>query len=180
MESLDEHDVYRFREGRVVGDDTGGAVKDVILVGLQSLVEGEKTPLTEYNEAVQRLQRRRRMMSVAEQAKTRSVVLGPDTPKIPTPESPMDVQVATEEIVYGAQHNAEEEGGMLVNLEDEEDEAPTEIERILDELAEGIQEPTLLRMCEEDVAFDMDEVVVDIPEDEELSDDDDNSDESSG
>jgi len=67
VESLNENNVYRLQKGRVLGEDTGGAVKDVILVGLHSLTEGEKTPLTEYNEAVKRLQCRRRMTSVAEQ-----------------------------------------------------------------------------------------------------------------
>ena len=33
------------------------------------LTEGEETPLTEYNEVVQRLQRKRGMVSIAEQAK---------------------------------------------------------------------------------------------------------------
>lgn len=55
--------------------DTGGAVEDVVLKGLLSLTEGEKTPLTQYNEAIQHLQRRRRITSVAEQAKFVSEVV---------------------------------------------------------------------------------------------------------
>jgi len=50
MESLNENNMYRFQKGRVSDEDTGGTVKDVILVGLHNLTEGKKTPLTEYNE----------------------------------------------------------------------------------------------------------------------------------
>lgn len=53
-----------------------------------------------------------------------------------------------------------------------------EIEMILDELADGVAEPTLLRLSEEDVALDMDEVVVDVIDDEEEESDDDDSEES--
>jgi len=75
---------------------------------------------------------------------------------------------------------------MLVDesVEREPEEAskePNEIERILDELADGIPEPTLVRLSEEDVALDMDEVVVgvvDEEEDRESSDGDEDSEES--
>ena len=40
--------------------------------------------------------------------------------------------------------------------ENEEDEGHTEIRQILDEVAEGFEDPTLLRLSEEDVALDMD------------------------
>ena len=49
---------------------------------------------------------------------------------------------------------------------EEASEEPNEIERILDELADGIPEPTLIRLSEEDVALDMDEVVVDVIDEE--------------
>ena len=50
MESLNENNVYHFQKGRVLDEDTGSTVKDVILVGLHNFTEGKKTPLTEYNE----------------------------------------------------------------------------------------------------------------------------------
>ena len=167
MDSLNENNVYRLQKGRVLGEDTGGAVKDVILVGLHSLTEGEKTPLTEYNEAVQRLQRRRSMMSVAEQQSRFQPpsVPAPATPNPPTnPSPPLEIPIAAP---------SEDDGkGMLVDksVERESDEAseePNEIERILDELADGILEPTLVRSSEEDVALDMDEVMVDVIDEEE-------------
>jgi len=161
-----------------LGEDTGGAVKDVILVGLHSLTEGEKTPLTEYNKAVQRLQRRHSMMSVAEQ---KSWFRPPPEPSAPaTPNPPTNPSPPLEN---PAAAPGEDDGeGMLVDesVEREPEEAseePNEIERILDELADGIPEPTLIRLSEEDVALDMDEVMVDVI-DEESSDGDEDSDES--
>jgi hypothetical protein len=172
MESLNENNVYRLEEGRVLGEDTGGAVKDVILVGLQSLTEGEKTPLTEYNEAFQRLQRRRGIVSVAEQAQTHqassgSMATGPVHPSLETPVTVEDALQENED--------------MSVKSNDEEEERPTELEHILDDLEAGVQEPTLLRLSEEDVSLDMDQVVVDVMDDEgESSDDDDDESEDGG
>ena len=58
--------------------------------------------------------------------------------------------------------------------EEEDSEGPTEIGQILDEVAEGFEDPTLLRLSEEDVALDMDEVIVEVEElshsDEDLDD----------
>ena len=59
-------------------------------------------------------------------------------------------------------------------------ERPTKIGQILDELADGVEDTTLLRLSEEDVALDMDEVVVEVEEQEEPSDDDKDSEESGG
>ena len=61
---------------------------------------------------------------------------------------------------------------------EEASEEPTEIERILDDLADGISEPTLRRLSEEDVSLDMDEVVVINEEGDESSDGDEDSEES--
>ena len=58
MESLDENNVYRIKKGRVLDEDDE-PIKDVIAVGLQNLVEGNKNPLSEYNEAFWNLQARR-------------------------------------------------------------------------------------------------------------------------
>ena len=55
MESFDENDVYRINKGQVLDDDDE-PVKDVIATGLQNLVEGNKNPLSDYNEAFRNLQ----------------------------------------------------------------------------------------------------------------------------
>jgi hypothetical protein len=103
-----------------------------------------------YNEAVQRLQCRCSLMCVAEQTP------GEDNSK-----------------------------GMLVDESAEREpkeasEEPNRIEKILDELANGIPELTLVRLSEEDVVLDMDEVMVDVIDEEgsEFSDSDENSEES--
>ena len=168
MDSLDENNVYRLTKGRVLSDDTGGAVKDVVLAGLHSLTEGEKTPLTDYNEAIQHLQRRRGMVSVAEQAKShvsiqRATTAGPSGTTGPGVETPIPL----------IQNEFQDCDSMSVD-ENEEEEGPTEIGQILDEVAEGFEDPTLLRLSEEDVALDMDEVIVEVEElshsDEDLDD----------
>ena len=50
MESLDENNVYWIQKGQVL-DNNDELVKDVIEVSLQSLTEGNKNPLSEYNKA---------------------------------------------------------------------------------------------------------------------------------
>jgi hypothetical protein len=168
MESLDDNNVYRFQKGRLLGEDTGGAVKDVVLVGLLSLTAGKKTPLTDYNDAFKRLQRRRRMMSVEEQAK----LLSQTTPPMASPvlaQSRREIQPAENEVVYNV---------ASVGLYEEEEE-PTEIQTILDDIANEVAEPTLERLNEEDVSLDMDEVVVEVIEEEdewESSNDEDSDD----
>ena len=67
-----------------------------------------------------------------------------------------------------------------MSVDEDEDESPTEIGQILDELTDGFEDPTLLRLSEEDVALDMDEVVVETEELEELYDSDDDDDSESG
>ena len=56
MESLEEHNVYQIQNGWVLDEDDG-PVKDVMGVGLQNLVDGNKNPLSKYNEVFQRVQR---------------------------------------------------------------------------------------------------------------------------
>jgi hypothetical protein len=50
MSMTDENNVYRINKGRVLDEDDE-PIKDVIAVGLQNLVEGNKNPLSDYNEA---------------------------------------------------------------------------------------------------------------------------------
>ena len=61
--------------------------------------------------------------------------------------------------------------------DENEDGSPTEIGQMLDESTGGFEDP---RLSEEDVALDMDEVVVETEELEELYDSDDNGDSESG
>jgi hypothetical protein len=131
-------------------------------------------PLTEYNEAVKRLQCRRRMTSVAEQAK--SLLQTPPEPTAAETSNPTTSPPLENPALTPAGGDLQDYEDMLVDEnEGEPEEGLTEFEKILDELADGVPELTLLRLGEEDVALDMDEVVVDVMDDggEESSDDDD-------
>ena len=77
-----------------------------------------------------------------------------------------------------AGNDLQDSGDMLVE-ESRGDKELTEIDRILDDLADGVPELSLLRLSEEDVALDMDEVVMDDKGEESQASDDDDSEESS-
>jgi hypothetical protein len=174
MKNLDTNKIYSYQEGRVLEADTGGAVKDVILTGLHSLTEGEKTPLTEYNEAFKRLQRRRRMKSIAEQAKEQA----PEVITTVDPSHGTNLLVEPQTVSQSASGDIHEEGAEISDQVNDEEE-PTEIERILDELADGIDEPTLPRLSDVNVALDMDEVIIEVQaEKEDWSDASEDSEES--
>jgi len=57
---------------------------------------------------------------------------------------------------------------------------PPKSDKSSTKLADGVEDTTLLRLSEEDVALDMDEVVMEVEEQEEPSDDDEASEESGG
>ena len=97
-------------------------------------------------------------MSVAEQAKNhalmqRATTAGPSATAGPGVETPTSC----------IQNEFQDCDSMSVD-KNEEEEGPTEIGQILDEVAEGFEDPTLLRLSEEDVALDMDEVIVEVEE----------------
>jgi len=79
MESLDENNVYQIQKGWVL-DDNNKLVKDVIEIGLQNLTEGNKNPLSKYNEAFRNLQAWRRMKPVvSEPSKEKGAAPDPDS-----------------------------------------------------------------------------------------------------
>ena len=167
MSSLEENEVYRIKKGRVIKDED--IVKDVVAVGLQNLTSGEKNPLSDYNAAFKRLQMRRKMKPVtltllqghSESANSQT----PPVQDVP-PQTPLDTpQIPS-----------------LPTTEDEEveidPEQVSEVEKILQDIADGVVDETLPRLTEEDVAFDMDEIVVEeeeiVEEDEDEDDEDEN------
>ena len=170
MSSLDEHQVYQIQKGRMVKEEE--IVKDVVGVGLQSLTAGEKSPLNEYNAAFRRLQQWRRMRPVSLSATIKKpseqvmATLGTQIPQPqPTATSPVPLVPATE-----TDEEVLEEG--LLSVE------PTEIDKLLEDIENGVVDETLPRLTEDDVAFDMDEIVVEDDEfvDTEESDTDDSED----
>jgi len=50
MSSLDENKIYRIQKGRTIRDKD--IVKDVVAMGLQNLMSGEKNPISDYNAAL--------------------------------------------------------------------------------------------------------------------------------
>ena len=160
MSSLDENNIYRIQKGRTIRDED--IVKDVVAVGLQNLMSGEKNPISDYNAALKRLQTRRKMTPVSlTMLQGRSE--GPIAPAQPltlleTPATPLPT----------AEVDEDAEEGLVT-------ERMSEVEQILQDLANGVVDETLPRLTEEDVAFDMDEVVVE--EDEILDEDESDMDE---
>ena len=175
MDSLNDNNVYHLQKGRILGENTGGTVKDVILVGLHSLTEGEKTPLTEYNKTIQQLQCRSGIMSVTKQAKDCLQPL-PQPMTTTAPRSTTPPIESPTAILAG--NDLQDSGDMLVE-ESTGDKELTEIDRILNDLADGVPELRLLRLNEEDVALDMVKVVMDDKGEESQASDDDDSEESS-
>jgi len=129
MESLDENNVYRIQKGRVLDDDDE-LVKDVIEVGLQNLTEGNKNPLSEYNETFQNLQARRRMKPVvSEPSKEKGAAPDPDstpqlsTTAIPPPQEGFSGFDMGREGMFDAGDGADETiNGLFGVLEGDEDE----------------------------------------------------------
>jgi len=151
MNSLDEHKVYQILKGRMLKDDE--LAKDVIRIalGLRNLTAGEKNPLAEYNGALRRLQKRRNMKPV-----TLTVVHEPSEltahPSTPQPRPPTSETSVTPSTVL-AEEIDDDKGSSIP-------EELNEIEQILDDLERGLVEETLPCLTEDDVAYDMDEVLV--------------------
>jgi hypothetical protein len=139
-------------------------LNNVVAVGLQNLTSGEKNPISDYNNALKRLQMRRKMTPV-----TLTMLQGRSAGPIP-PTPPVQLPLSA----FTALDS--ETPPILPTTEGDEDteEQVSEVEQILQDLANGVVDETLPKLTEEDVAFDMDEVVV---EEEEIVDEDDDTDE---
>jgi len=167
MSSLDEHKVYQIEKGRMVKEEV---VKDVVGSGLQNLTAGEKNPLNEYNTAFRRLQIRRKMKPVSlaaleghsEQA---TALIPTQLPPTPPVTSPIPLILAAE-----GDKEEFEEGPAT--------DETSEIDKILEDVENGVADETLPQLTEDDVVLNMDEIVV---EDEEFVDtDESDSDEGEG
>jgi len=145
-------------------------IKDVVASGLQNLSAGEKNPLNKYNTAFRRLQiwQKMKLVSLAaleghsEQA---TALIPKQLPPTPLVTSPIPLILAAE------------------GDEEEFEEGPatdetSEIDKILEDVENGVADETLPRLTEDDVVLNMDEIVV---EDEEFVDTDElDSDEGEG
>jgi hypothetical protein len=156
MNSLDEHKVYRVQKERMLNNDE--LAKDVIAVGLQNLTAGDKNPLAEYNGAFRKLQKRRKMNPVTTEPSFPTTLpsslqsVPPSPSGSPLPKIPLAVI-------------ANDEGSPVP-------EEKNEAEQILSDLEGGVLDNTLPRLTEDDVAYDMDEVVIEVDPDVESGDSD--------
>lgn len=159
MDSLDEHNVYRIQRGRVLKDDDGAPVKDSITTGLQSLTSGNKNPLSDYNDAFSLLQARRKIVPVSAQAEAMS-----HTPEgSEAAETQMDTSIDLD-FSHGPMPEAGSEGDLFLDSVPEdhiiEEDRIGEVARIIEDLENGIIDPTLARVGAEDVALDMDDIYI--------------------
>ena len=183
MDSLDEHKVYQIQKGRVLHDDDE-PVPDVVAVGLHKLTEG---PLNEYNAAFHRLQKRRKMKPVsskdiptsesASQTVTASNhIADSDSPATfpnpiasasgtPSHSTSQKLQVVHTDSSWSSDLDKQDAVLETVDqeeeiLEDEETINVSEVFQILDNMENGRIEDSLPRTSAEDVAFDMDEIII--------------------
>ncbi|KAF9536202.1 hypothetical protein CPC08DRAFT_775592 [Agrocybe pediades] len=177
MKYLSEHNVYKIQKGGTLDDDEP-PVKDVITAGFHSLTTGVKNPLSEYNDAFARLQRRRRMKPVTEMRKTSSGNAEPTAPReevqgeeltgpeLETLNQPPTMRMPDSDARVSEDNPFVEDPTMFELAEDEAEEEQGEIELILEDLENGVVEDLFPALEEGDVALDMDDAC------EEMSDDD--------
>ncbi|THV07052.1 hypothetical protein K435DRAFT_960028 [Dendrothele bispora CBS 962.96] len=153
MQSLDEHDVYRLRKGRELEEDE--IVIDAITTGLQALTDAIDNPISEYNAAFKKLQRRRQMRPVTDPWE--------DDSPAQTPEA--SETMATVQSTTPTLSNPNED---LVDIEERRNEPEMDeevIEKVLGTL-EGVEaserEPMLALSTAEDVAIDDDDDMLEV------------------
>ncbi|KAJ3574266.1 hypothetical protein NP233_g1885 [Leucocoprinus birnbaumii] len=163
MVSLDEYDVYRLQPGRVFPDGAS-AIADVVGLGYQNLTESSRSPLAEYNSNFRKLQQRRKNPPVTQKMiDDMALRNGCGDPQVGIPNhSEASVQPGSEPVP-----------GMTdpLNTDTEDDDGAMILGKSLDAL-NGDSEEVIPRVNLEDVAFDMDVVEVDIPDDISVDSDD--------
>ena len=184
MDSLDEHNVYRIQPGRVLNEDDGEPVKDSITLGLQSLTGGTKNPLSDYNEAFCLLQKRRKIVPVSVQAENTRSHIPPDViAEVETQIDSARAENSRSRMLHDAIAEAETQMDTSTDISCQEQQDPqnkddpfvdsvqeddnvqeeevfTEVTKIIEDLENGIFDPTLARLGAGDVALDMDDVIV--------------------
>ena len=173
MDSLNEHNVYQIQEGRVLNETDGGPVKDAITAGLQSLTAGTKNLLSKYNEAFCLLQRRRKIIPVSTQANANPVSHVRQDVPVPNDseaidsedETQLNITIPSSHELQELEHGLRSQGDFFIDLFKEydtmqEEEVVTEVERINEDLENGVVDPTLARLGAENVQLDMDDIVV--------------------
>ncbi|KAF8075810.1 hypothetical protein FPV67DRAFT_1711092 [Lyophyllum atratum] len=152
MTSLEEHKVYRIVPGRVLEDDDL-PTNNIISIGLCSLMDNTKSPLTEYIHNFTRLQQRRRKQPIIIPSPT-------DIPTTNMAPMPAPEPAATRGApAPGPSQSLRPETSRADDSCEVDDESDmTELALILDGLEHGESEPTLTREEAQDVALDMDRI----------------------
>ncbi|KAF7345541.1 hypothetical protein MVEN_01572800 [Mycena venus] len=150
MASLDEHEVYVEKEGRVLDDDEKPA-PDVILVGMAALSHSvSTTPLAEFNQQFDILREWRRLTPVTD-------LLGLiNTSGIPQPPATVNTDIPAADASAEADEN--DEFADLPDLEPPADSDEEEEEEVGAEEDLFVESPTLTRFDEGDVELDMDNI----------------------
>jgi hypothetical protein len=162
IKSLDENNMYRINKGQVLDDDDE-PIKDVIAVGLQNLVEGNKNPLSDYNEAFRNLQaRRRRKPAIAGLAKekTDATEATSNTSSIQVPQRHEDASESGASARMAMRmDNIDSEAGDVVDKDGFRVEPEPVMSSIFYQPGAGEAESTFATMGPDDVALDMDKEV---------------------
>lgn len=162
MDCLREYRVYLINLGRMLEADE--IAKEVLGIGWNNLTAGEKNPLSDYNSFIDRLKKRRRMRPV--NAPNPSDVEAGEQVS-PTRALANSTSTSAQPAITPAQEPNMESPAEMSDNEEGEGEDRTELEGILEDLEKGaISEPTLARESEDDVAYDMDEVMVEVSDNE--------------
>ncbi|KAJ7615159.1 hypothetical protein DFH06DRAFT_1013602 [Mycena polygramma] len=141
MDSLDEHEVYIEKEGRVLDDDEK-PVPDVLSVGMAALTHGASiTPLEEFNRQFNVLRERRRLTPIADLLLVNTPGTNVDPPTSSFASEDVDLSDASAEPDFDLDD---------VDPEPREEEAEMEDEDLF------ATSPTLTRDDAGDVALDMD------------------------
>jgi hypothetical protein len=178
-DSLEEYGVYKIQKDRVLGDGNQ-QVPDVVAVGLKNLTDpdGKKSPLSEYNDTFQRLQRSRRMdpihLSNGSRNSTEVTASESESAQITSkslPSNPINNsdQIPSELMTETIRANASDNFDILALQVEEPDDS--ELTQILDDLEHGVHDPTLPRWTVDYVAFEMDNVLVSDNEESDSSSD---------
>lgn len=160
VDSLREHGVYEYKEGRVL-DPKDSPVPDILSVGLAALSHGTSTnPLAEFNAQFDRLRERRKLSPIS--------ILADNIPVITTTSSSSSTSQPEMGPFPPSQSHSEsdedEEMPGLVRWMDLESESEAGSDPDEDLFADS---PTLTREDEDDVALEMDDWCLDTSEDEE-------------
>lgn len=177
MESLHENEIYQIKKGRTLDDDDG-PVKDVITTGLESLSEGMKNPIFEYNGAFTRLQTRRKMKpvipgSLGAAMNTKISMTHSNAGPTVCAQTPVETAQGLEFISHVPSSATELDGAGICDEASNEDE---NVVGYLDNIESGLRDSeTMVKVSTAaDVDLDMDEVEI---EDEVMDEDSDEEDE---